>query len=129
MTGTRSVIDVVQAALDDINPGFANAADYQEVAQHAVSGRQRTLDAAAQCVLQDRNRTYGGPENSFRDIASGWSVIAGHPITGTQVGLMMAWLKIVRAKDNPGHTDSFTDLVGYGACAAELAEIEGRTGK
>jgi hypothetical protein len=95
-----------------------------------LTTRQQTLEAAAACILKDRNSTYGSPENSFRDIAAGWSLIlgnkmlAGTRITGTEAALMMAWLKIVRAKDNPAHADSFVDLVGYGACAAELAENE-----
>lgn len=83
--------------------------------------RKECLDAAAACVLTDRNVTYGGPEESFGKIAKGWAVILGADIDATDVALMMAWLKIVRASANPGHMDSFVDLVGYGACAAELA--------
>jgi hypothetical protein len=83
--------------------------------------REECLNAAAACVLKDRNVTYGGPEESFGKVAAGWSALIGFGLTATDVALMMAWLKIVRASDNPGHTDSFVDLVGYGACAAECA--------
>lgn len=83
--------------------------------------RKECLDAAAACVLKDRNITYGSPEDSFGRVAKGWSALKGVEITATDVALMLAWLKIVRAHDNPDHTDSFVDLVGYGACAAECA--------
>jgi hypothetical protein len=83
--------------------------------------REQCLDAAARCVLRDRNVTHGSPEESFLKIAKGWSVIKGIEITSVDVALMMAWLKIVRASGNPGHEDSWTDLAGYAACGAELA--------
>jgi hypothetical protein len=88
-----------------------------------VSVRQRTLEAAADCVLRDRNVTHGEPENSFREIAIGWSVIAGCEIDETKACLMMVWLKTVRAKNNPDHPDNFIDLCGYGSCASECADI------
>lgn len=87
-----------------------------------VSVRQRTLEAAADCVLRDRNMTHGEPEDSFHEIAVGWSVIAGCEIDATRVCLMMVWLKTVRAKNNPDHVDNFTDILGYGSCAAECAD-------
>lgn len=83
--------------------------------------RKECLDAAEACVLKDRNRTYGDPEESFSRIAVGWSAILNFDMTATEVALMMAWLKIVRAADNPGHADSWADLAGYAACGAELA--------
>jgi hypothetical protein len=85
--------------------------------------REQCLDAAAECVLRDRNVAYGGPEDSFSKIAKGWSVIKGGEFTPVDVALMMAWLKIVRASGNPGHEDSFVDLAGYAACGAELAGL------
>lgn len=83
--------------------------------------REQCLNEAAACVLKDRNAIYGRPEDSFTKIGKGWSVIKGIEITPIDVALMMAWLKIVRASDNPNHTDSFVDLAGYAACGAELA--------
>lgn len=83
--------------------------------------REECLEVAAACVLKDRNVTYGSPEDSFTKIARGWSALKGVEFTAAEVSLMMAWLKIVRAFDNPGHTDSFVDLAGYAACAAECA--------
>ena len=86
--------------------------------------RQLTLEAAAECILKNRCDAYGPPEDNFRDVATGWSVIAGTEITAVQVGLMMAWLKTVRAKDNPAHLDNYVDGAGYFACAAECAETD-----
>lgn len=83
--------------------------------------RKECLDAAAACVLTDRNVTYGTPEDSFGRVAQGWSALKGIEITAVDVALMLAWLKIVRAHDNPGHADSFVDLAGYAACGAEIA--------
>jgi hypothetical protein len=37
------------------------------------------------------------------------------------VGLMMAMVKMARAKSNKSHADNFVDLAGYAACAGELA--------
>jgi hypothetical protein len=84
--------------------------------------RQVTLETAADCVLRDRCNLYGSPENNFTEVAIGWSVITGQEITTAQVGLMMAWLKIVRANHSPDHMDNYADGAGYFACAAECAE-------
>lgn len=86
--------------------------------------RQLTLEAAAECIMKNRCDAYGPPEDSFRDIAVGWSVIAGTDITAAQAALMMTWLKTVRAKDNPAHMDNYVDGAGYFACAAECAESD-----
>jgi hypothetical protein len=83
--------------------------------------RKECLDAAAACVLTDRNVTHGEPEDSFSKIAQGWSALKKIEITPVDVALMLAWLKIVRAHDNPAHADSFVDLAGYAACGAEIA--------
>jgi Domain of unknown function (DUF6378) len=88
------------------------------------TSRQLTLEAAAECVLKNRCDAYGPPEDSFSDIAVGWSVIAGTEITAAQVGLMMVWLKTVRAKENPGQMDNYVDGAGYFACAAECADSD-----
>jgi hypothetical protein len=83
--------------------------------------REQCLNEAAACVLRDRNKTHGGPEESFGKIAKGWAVIKGIEFTSADVALMMAWLKIVRASGNPEHGDNWVDMAGYAACGAELA--------
>lgn len=84
--------------------------------------RKECLDHAAKAVLTDRNMAYGEPEDSFSAIAGMWSVYLGRPVSSCDVACMMALLKIVRAKQNPHHDDSWTDLAGYAACGAECAQ-------
>lgn len=89
--------------------------------------RKECLDAAAEAVLKNRQAVYGPPENSFADTAVIWSVILGVTVKPWQVPLMLAGLKVVRAKDAPDHADNWADLAGYAACGAELAEMIGLT--
>lgn len=42
-------------------------------------------------------------------------------MTGAQVALMLAELKVVRAWGNPTHADNWCDLAGYAACGGELS--------
>ena len=84
--------------------------------------REEVLEAARKCVCGDREKSYGSPERSFECIAGMWSVYLGRPVSSYDVACMMALLKIVRAKQNPHHDDSWTDLAGYAACGAECAE-------
>jgi len=83
--------------------------------------RKELLDAASECVLQDRASQYGGVEDNFRVIATFWSVYLGRKIYPADVAAMMAMLKIARLRTNPGHADSWVDLAGYAACGAECA--------
>ena len=83
--------------------------------------RKECLDAAAKCVLQDRAAEYGKVENNFERIADLWEAYLHAPISALDVAMMMALLKVARAKANPAHADSFVDLAGYAACGAECA--------
>lgn len=92
------------------------------ISHKPVSVRQRALEAAADCVLRDRNVTHGEPEDNLSDIAKGWTVIVGCDISATQVALMMVWLKTVRANENPAHWDSWIDIAGYASIGAEVSD-------
>ena len=83
--------------------------------------RKEALDAAAQCVLQDRNGSYGEPENSFADIAALWSVILRSEVKTWEVALCLDAVKTARLMVNPTHADSWVDKCGYSACGAEVA--------
>jgi hypothetical protein len=83
--------------------------------------RKEALDTAAQCVLTDRANSYGGPEQSFGDIAALWSVILRRAVTPVEVALCMDAVKTARLMANPGHSDSWVDKCGYAACGAEIA--------
>jgi hypothetical protein len=86
-----------------------------------ISIREQTLSAAAACVLQDRNKTYGGPEDSFKTTAAFWTTFLGVEIKASDVAAMLALLKLARIAANPTHYDSYVDLAGYAACGAEVA--------
>lgn len=84
--------------------------------------RKETLKKAMECVLGQREQDYGTPENNFERIAGLWSVYLGGKISAVDVAMMMALLKIARIAAGSGKEDSFVDLAGYAACAAEIAE-------
>ncbi len=82
--------------------------------------RKECLDAAAGCVLKDRNASYGGPEDNFGRIARLWTAYTGTVLDGIDVAMMMALLKVARIRNNKGYEDGYIDLAGYAACGAEL---------
>ena len=86
--------------------------------------RKTVLEQAAICVCTDREAQYGSPENNFGIIARLWEDYTGYPITSHDVAIMMALLKVARIKSGHNKDDSYIDLAGYAACAAELAGKE-----
>ena len=89
-----------------------------------VSPRQRCIDEAGKIISGDRDIQYGGPEDNFTRIAKIWSVILGTVITTEDVAMMMVGLKVARYASKSGfQPDTWTDIVGYGACGYEVGEI------
>lgn len=92
--------------------------------------REETLRRAIECVTGKREQDYGKVENNFSTIAKFWTiflrpVLKPHEsISPVQVALMMGLLKIGRLSSGTATEDSFIDLAGYAACAAELLEKE-----
>ena len=87
--------------------------------------RKECLDAAAKCVLQDRQNQYGGPENNFERIAQMWNGYLGtNSIKPWDVAAMMGMLKMARARFNPKYADNWIDLAGYAACGVECATAQ-----
>lgn len=82
--------------------------------------RQKALDEASEIVHKDRNVNYGNPEDNFRDIAALWSTFKGVTFTPMDVAVMNMLIKVARLKKNPQHHDSVIDIIGYGACAADI---------
>ena len=82
--------------------------------------RKEILDRANACVNGHREQDYGSPENNFGLIAALWNAYTGSRFTAVDVAMMMALLKIARAR-NGGTEDCFVDLAGYAACGGELA--------
>lgn len=83
--------------------------------------RDEVLAEAEKCICGDRDKTYGGPENNFSTIAKFWSAYLDIEVEPKDVGIMMALFKCARIKAGGSYVDSYIDLCGYGACAAEVA--------
>lgn len=88
--------------------------------------RQNILESAITCVCGRRQEDYGTPEDNFKTIAKLWTVYleASHKehtveISAKDVAMMMALLKVARISSG-SNLDSFIDLAGYAACAAEI---------
>ena len=83
--------------------------------------RAELLADAEAAVNGDRNADYGDPNQDFKRTAEFWSTFLGVAITPTQVGMMMALLKISRSAWSPGKRDNYLDLAGYAACTWSIA--------
>lgn len=97
--------------------------------------RQDYLTSAAECVCKSREEQYGSPEDSFKLIAALWEPYIKEKcvginvdvcITGEDVAVMMALLKIARIAGGRFKADSYTDAIGYIACAGEIAGKENK---
>lgn len=88
--------------------------------------REDILHEAEKAICYERKNVYGGAEDCFEDIANLWAMYLGDDavITRTDVAVMLILMKVARAKANPLHMDSWVDICGYAAIAAELAEKE-----
>jgi hypothetical protein len=92
------------------------------------SVRAEVLDTAKSHVMTDREATHGRPEQTFQRIADLWNAYLRPDedevhldLDGSDVAMLMALLKIARQRGNQANLDSYVDLAGYAACAAELA--------
>ena len=80
------------------------------------------LATATEYVTRDRAADHGDTEDNFSTIAAYWNIhLGGTHVDAVDVGLMMAMVKLARAKSNKTHIDNFVDISGYAACAGELA--------
>jgi hypothetical protein len=109
----------------DLNPNDA----YYDVAEnaghpvlHQVIGRDRKtiMKAASELMDGERAKDYGDAYEMHRRIAAGWSEILGVKVEPHEAALCMAWVKIARLVETPGHEDSYVDLVAYGSLAGEI---------
>ncbi len=81
--------------------------------------RTEILVTAEKLITRDRREVYG--DDSFGVIASYWSTHLDHPVSATDVPIMMALLKLARAKAARAHADSYVDAAGYIALGGEMA--------
>lgn len=96
----------------------------------SAENRASILDRAKQIICRERNNEYGEPEYSFSQIAEYWEAYIKHncvspgadiALTARDVALMMALFKVGRLETSSFDSyDSFIDLIGYSACAADI---------
>lgn len=99
--------------------------------------RAEFLEKAKEIVCTDRNGQYGEPEDNFAVIAELWGTYlscrtvpfgAKVELEATDVGMMMSLFKIARfATADSAKADTFIDLIGYAACAADCAGVRAET--
>lgn len=89
--------------------------------------RAEILDTARHIVTQDRNDTYGPPEELFAAlhlVKRGLDMArSGRARIAADEALDLAALKMVRAAYRPGHIDSAIDGAAYFAIFGELAAV------
>lgn len=90
--------------------------------------RERLLDEASDKITVERAADYGDAGESFDRIAALWTArdlhIGNRAYTAVDVAQMLALLKVSRLAYQPGHQDSYEDLIGYAALGGELALTE-----
>jgi hypothetical protein len=94
--------------------------------------RTQILDEAKRLVCSDKNVDYGEPEANFRVIADLWTAyVKGNEVNGhfdaDDVAVMLALVKVGRIVSGGYKNDSLVDLIGYAACAEELASENERS--
>jgi hypothetical protein len=93
--------------------------------------RKEILDAAAKCVLLDRNADYGSPEDNFGLISDFWSDyirarnpgVLLTPISKGDVAAMMVLIKVARLISSPKNSDHWIDIAGYAACGGQVVSV------
>lgn len=94
--------------------------------------RSGLLRGAEEIITEDRNKSYGEPDEDFQRIASlasawGFRVQSGdklRELCGSDVAIFMTCLKLARLSWNPTHRDSWLDIAGYAGCGYETAMLE-----
>ena len=86
-----------------------------------MTAREKMLEEAKRIVCGDRDRQYGGPENTFGEIAALWGKYLGEDIGSEDVAIMMILMKVARLKTSEYESrDSWVDIAGYAACGYEI---------
>ena len=86
--------------------------------------RGTILDKAKETINGARQDAYGNPEDNFSAIAKLWTAYTGIEFTAHDVAMMMALLKVARIKGGAGREDSYIDMCGYAALAADMLRQE-----
>jgi len=89
------------------------------------------LDEAKKTICGERQDVYGSPEDSFAIIAQYWSTYLANrqmdldaPLDSKDVAHMMVLFKMARVQGQKEHRDSYVDICGYAAIAADRLSPE-----
>ena len=100
------------------------------IEQGSTNTAESILQRAAELVSGSRAAQHGPKERNHQNIADHWNAYLGprldRPLSALDVALMMAELKIARAKGSiqmglEPNPDNFIDLAGYAGVAGEIA--------
>ena len=95
-----------------------------------MNTREKVLKEALNCVNGEREKQYGNPEDNFQRIAEFWGLYLTQvfddgfvvELEPKDVAVMMVLFKIARSNGDQDKLDNYVDIIGYGACAAEILE-------
>ena len=92
--------------------------------------RGKILDDAKAIINGERQNMYGDPEDNFAAIADFWTVYQVHSkrkhSPAHDAAMKMALMKVARICTGSGGRDSYVDLCGYVALAADMIENKSR---
>tara|TARA_B100000085_G_C18467527_1_gene481621 strand:- start:317 stop:739 length:423 start_codon:yes stop_codon:yes gene_type:complete len=90
------------------------------LAKPKIRMRTQMLTSANELVSDKREQEHGDFADNAQVIADLWTAYKGTEFTPHDVPMMMALLKIARAKNNPKKVDNYRDGCGYIALASEV---------
>lgn len=112
--------------MDNTTASEAEMKERQE--KFTTSSREDILEQVRECVLTNREKDYGSPEDNFKLIADFWNTyinakdfILTARLDEKDVAVMMALLKTARIATGEYKLDNYVDLAGYAVCAGEVA--------
>lgn len=95
-----------------------------------MAERGKILDEAKSIINGTRQDMYGNPEDSFAAIADFWTVYQKHSngnhSPAHDAAMQMALMKVARICTGTGGRDSYVDMCGYVALAADMIENKSR---
>ena len=94
--------------------------------------RENIIKQVEKCILNDRQNTYGTPEDNFQKITDYWNTYLNikddtFKLTKQDVAIMMVLLKVARMGSSPNHLDNFVDAAGYSIIAGSFCNTEKET--
>ena len=72
-----------------------------------------TLTEKAEHTVKTKANIYGDPVQNMTEIAKRWSITLCRTVTVEEVVRCLIDLKQSRLSNNPNHTDSILDIIGY----------------